>query len=70
MDFSEPFKIGPSYLRKEGESVWCLAKDLLWISEERYSSTYGPANQVKCLVFTFRNLDLILYVYRFFLIRF
>ncbi|KAJ3314345.1 hypothetical protein HDU76_002435, partial [Blyttiomyces sp. JEL0837] len=46
MDFTEPPKVGPSYLRKEGEKEWKLANDLLWISEERYSSTYGPASQI------------------------
>jgi hypothetical protein len=48
-DFNEPPKVGPSYLRKEienGSYQWQLTPDLLWISEERYSSTYGPASQI------------------------
>ncbi|KAJ3326374.1 hypothetical protein HDU76_012977 [Blyttiomyces sp. JEL0837] len=43
--FKEPPKIGPSYLRKDG-AEWKMESDLLWISEERYSSTYGPASQI------------------------
>ncbi|KAI8846893.1 hypothetical protein BC829DRAFT_418861 [Chytridium lagenaria] len=45
-DFAEPPKIGPSYLREDGEAEWKVATDLLWISVERYSSTYGPAAQI------------------------
>ncbi|KAJ3100428.1 hypothetical protein HDU97_002215 [Phlyctochytrium planicorne] len=45
-DFPEPPKIGPSYLREDGETEWKVATDLLWISVERYSSTYGPASQI------------------------
>ncbi|KAJ1566197.1 hypothetical protein HK405_010803, partial [Cladochytrium tenue] len=45
-DFPDPPKIGPSYLRQEGEPDWRIARDLLWISQERYSSTYGPVSQV------------------------
>ncbi|KAJ3196267.1 hypothetical protein HK101_009532 [Irineochytrium annulatum] len=45
-DFAETPKIGPTYLREEGETYWKVATDLLWISEERYSSTYGPAAQI------------------------
>ncbi|KAJ3076034.1 hypothetical protein HDU98_005983 [Podochytrium sp. JEL0797] len=46
MVFNEPPKIGPSYLRMDGEKEWKLVPDLLWISEERYWSTYGPAAQI------------------------
>ncbi|KAI9333717.1 hypothetical protein BDR26DRAFT_868064 [Obelidium mucronatum] len=46
MRFNEPPKIGPSYLRKDDETEWKLVPDLLWISEERYWSTYGPAVQI------------------------
>ncbi|KAJ3121874.1 hypothetical protein HK100_012200 [Physocladia obscura] len=46
MSFNEPPKIGPSYLRIEGEQEWKPVPDLLWISEERYWSTYGPAAQI------------------------
>ncbi|KAJ3283781.1 hypothetical protein HDU79_008768 [Rhizoclosmatium sp. JEL0117] len=46
MVFNEPPKIGPSYLRLDGEAEWKLVPDLLWISEERYWSTYGPAVQI------------------------
>ncbi|KAJ3377818.1 hypothetical protein HDU84_008182 [Entophlyctis sp. JEL0112] len=46
MVFNEPPKIGPSYLRIEGETEWKPVPDLLWISEERYWSTYGPASQI------------------------
>ncbi|KAJ3009455.1 UNVERIFIED_CONTAM: hypothetical protein HDU68_002701 [Siphonaria sp. JEL0065] len=46
MKFNEPPKVGPSYLRKDDETEWKLVPDLLWISEERYWSTYGPAVQI------------------------
>ncbi|KAJ3417002.1 hypothetical protein HDV05_007484 [Chytridiales sp. JEL 0842] len=47
-DFVDAPKVGPSYLRSEidGNYVWTLTPDLLWISEERYSSTYGSASQI------------------------
>ncbi|KAI8833518.1 hypothetical protein BJ741DRAFT_551218 [Chytriomyces cf. hyalinus JEL632] len=46
MAFAEPPKIGPSYLKIDGETEWKPVPDLLWISEERYWSTYGPAMQI------------------------
>ncbi|KAI8619925.1 hypothetical protein BC830DRAFT_1101631 [Chytriomyces sp. MP71] len=45
MRFDERPKVGPSYL-KDGENEWKPVPDLLWISEERYWSTYGPAMQI------------------------
>ncbi|KAJ3406170.1 hypothetical protein HDV05_006128 [Chytridiales sp. JEL 0842] len=52
-DFNEPPKIGPTYLKTlkkagdiESGNHWVLVPDLLWISTERYSSTYGPVSQI------------------------
>ncbi|KAJ3300309.1 hypothetical protein HK104_002128 [Borealophlyctis nickersoniae] len=39
---SPPSESGKSYLRNE-DGTWKLSNDLIWISEERHFSTYGPA---------------------------
>jgi hypothetical protein len=47
--FNDAPKKGPSYLREKlgpNKFQWTLVPDLLWISEERYSSTYGPVSQI------------------------
>ena len=45
-EFSESPKIGPSYKNSDDINKWSVSNDFLWISEERHSSTYGPAMNV------------------------
>ena len=40
-----PVVSGKSYLKGD-DGVWKVADDMLWISEERHFSTYGPAIHV------------------------
>ncbi|KNC98636.1 uncharacterized protein SPPG_06318 [Spizellomyces punctatus DAOM BR117] len=42
-DFNKPPSVsGPSYARLDPDSSWKEENDLLWISQERHPSTYGP----------------------------
>ncbi|KAJ1547299.1 hypothetical protein HK096_003514, partial [Nowakowskiella sp. JEL0078] len=42
-DFIGSPVVGPSYLRNDGEEIWKISTDLLWLSKERHPNTYGPA---------------------------
>lgn len=45
-----PPQIGPSYVNNENrDDTWKISTDLLWLSDERHSSTYGPAFHVKMI---------------------